>query len=418
MGYRRRGWTVVASVGVVGLIWSGPASAATSPPLPEPAGTATAGVMGNWGAPTSGVPGHGPRQDPKLKAAADKAVKDGAQAIVARVDRKGPDLLAAAGARYPGRAAKAGVDDQFRIGSNTKSMVAVAVMQLVDKGVWSLETTVDQVWPGLIGEQGKKVTLHELLQHSSGIPDGVTPALLSNVKEPTQAGLLAAMQVRYTPEEVLAASNAQPWSFEPGTKAEYSNTGYVVLGMLLEKVTGKKVADLLRERVFKPAGMWNTFYATRPGMPRKALMDTYTSTDGAHPLAGFDPELFSTAGAVTSTTHDLNAFSKALLTGRLVSKKSLAAMQTTRPVTLVPGVEPQPYGLGIYPLADPCKAGAHMWGHDGATFGTFSVSYGSTDGKRQVSAGWTGRYYAADQTNAAPPYDIAPVVNGALLASC
>jgi D-alanyl-D-alanine carboxypeptidase len=370
------------------------------------------------GAPTAPTaPGSGDRS---LQEAVQGVVDDGAVGMTVRVDSASGTTAAAAGRRDIARKAPAKTNSPFRVASNTKMMVATTAMQLVEGGAWSLDTTVEDVWPGLIGARGSQVTVRNLLQHSSGLPDGVSPLIVANAGgDVTINGAAKALAADYEPEQVLQAALAQPWLFEPGTRAVYSNTGYIVLGMLLEKQTGQPLARLLEQRIFTPAGMQHTRYATTPKLTGNSLVDVLKSDGEAISLNRFDPELFAAAGAVVSTTEDLGDFTRALMTGRLVSKQTLATMQQTRKVTTAVGPDGTTYsidyGLGIYRLPDPCQPGSFLWGHDGATFGTLSFAVSSADGTRQVSAGWNGRYI---NTDGSTPYNPDDALAPALLASC
>lgn len=346
-------------------------------------------------------------------------VADGAVAMTVRAERDRFALGAADGLRQWGERPPAGRNSPFRVASNTKMMVATLAMQLVEDGTWSLDTTVEDVWPGLIPGRGDEVTIENLLQHSSGIPDGIFPVVTANTNGPTMADAIEALEADYEPEQVLEAALAQPWTFEPGTQAVYSNTGYIVLGMLLERASGAPLAHLLRDNVFRPAGMTGTAYLTETGLPKPALVDTITADGQTYDLDGFDPELFAAAGAVMSTTTDLNAFTEALATGRLVKPATFERMRRTRPVQVTVDAQGSPvrvdYGLGVYRMPDPCEPGQFLWGHDGATFGTLSYAVTSLDGTRQVSAGWTGREY---NTDGSVSYNPMEAIDAALSATC
>ena len=178
---------------------------------------------------------------------------------------------------------------------------------------------------------------------------------------------------------------------EPGAGFSYSNAGYVVLGMMLEEVTGRSVENLLEHRVFAPARMWQSAYPDDPGVCGPFLHESaYTGPEGAgwYDLDHWDPSLFAAAGAVTSTTEDLADFTEALVTGRLVDAETAADMLEPRTVDQESFPD---YGLGVYRLPDPCVPGGWLYGHDGASYGTMSVNLTSPDGERQVSIGITGR---------------------------
>lgn len=346
-----------------------------------------------------------------LDAGLATAVADGAVGVTVRVER--PDLTwrGSAGVRDQGRAAPAGWQDRFRVASNTKTMVATLVLQEVEAGTWTLDTPVEDVIPGLFPDH-PEVTVRQLLDHTSGAPNGSVELLLRNIDDPTSLEQqLAAMSKDYTDQEHIDAINDAPWT-EPG-QFVYSNAGYVALGMLLETATGRSVEDLLRERVFAPAGMRHSSYPDDPGLNGPVLReDAWVGPgweDGWLDLDGFDPDFFSHAGAAVSTTADLVAFNEALLTGDLVGPEVLQEMLTPNPMS--------GYGLGIYAVLDPCSDPAApelLWGHDGASFGTLSIVLGSTDGTRQIVIGATGRDISAE----VPRWDFGDLLVPALLATC
>jgi D-alanyl-D-alanine carboxypeptidase len=196
--------------------------------------------------------------------------------------------------------------------------------------------------------------------------------------------------------------NSLPWAFEPGTDFLHSNTGYVVVGMMLEKQTGRSMADLLKRDVFKPDGMNQTTFKTAAGMRGQGLEGAAIIGDQSWALPHFNPEVFSSAGSVVSTTKDMNAFTEALMQGRLVNPALVEQMKTPR------STKSLRYGLGLYRLPDPCSPSggepAWVYGHDGGAFGTVSMTMTSPDGSRQVSVGVTGRH-SYDDPFQPQPYD-------------
>lgn len=348
-----------------------------------------------------------------LEAGMAKVVADGAVGVTARVESPDLSWRGADGVRDQGRLASAGWQDRFRVASNTKTMVATLVLQEVEAGSWTLDTRVEDVIPGLFPDH-PEVTIRQLLNHTSGAPNGTMELLLRNMTDPNSIEQqLAAMSKDYADQEHIDAINDAPWT-EPG-QFLYSNAGYVALGMLLEAQTGREVADLMRERVFRPAGMRHASYPDEPGLNGPVLReDAWVGPiweDGWLDLDGFDPDFFSHAGAAVGGTADLTAFNEALLSGELVDPALLAEMMTP-----VDGGG-MLYGLGLYAVPDPCSDPAApelLWGHDGATFATLSIVLGSTDGTRQVALGATGR----DLTSLEGRWNLGDVLVPALLATC
>lgn len=364
-----------------------------------------------------GPSGPGGEQQAALDAAVRTVVEDGAVAVTARVDT--PDLRwsEAEGVRRLDRRAPARTSDRFRVASITKPMIATLVMQQVERGTWTLGTRVEDVHPGLLPGQ-PDVTVGHLLSHRSGMPTGTGPLLAARMTDPTSTEeFFAALGQDYSDADHVAAALATPWLFPPGTDFSYSNSGYVVLGMLLEEVTGRDLAHLLRREVFRPAGMRHSDYPDEPQSRGPFLVGAaYTGEPGAEwtSLDDFDPDVFRAAGAATSTTADLLSFTDALLTGRLVQPGTVADMTTPR--SAVAGF-PE-YGLGVYRIPDPCappETPAYLYGHDGASFGTLSVALSSPDGSRSLSLGVTGRNLTTDPEAL---YDLNDLLVPMLLATC
>lgn len=352
----------------------------------------------------------------ELDAAVDALVADGAIAVTARVEKGSKTWSGAAGTREREGHAPAKERDRFRVASNTKPMIAALVMQEVEKGTWSLDTPVEDVLPGVMPAG---VTIEHLLSHRSGAPTATDQILVSRVTDPSSVDeVFEVMGQEVTEADHIEALRSAPWMNEPGEGFSYSNAGYVVLGMMLEEVTGRSVENLLQYRVFAPAGMWQSAYPDDPGVRGPFLHESaYTGPAGAgwYDLDHFDPSLFAAAGAVTSTTEDLADFTQALVTGRLVDPATAADMLEPRTA----GQEAFPdYGLGVYRLPDPCVPDGWLYGHDGASYGTLSVNLTSPDGQRQVSLGVTGRDIAYPAYTDEPLYDLSGVLVPMLLATC
>lgn len=362
-----------------------------------------------------------PRDQPtrqELDQAASALVADGAIGVTARVDSPGFEWGGAAGVRERDESAPAQPQDRFRAGSITKPMVATLVLQEVEAGTFSLETPVNQLVPELFPDQ-PDITVEHLLSHRSGAQTGTDALLLTRVEDPESwEQFFDAVGQDYTEAEHLSTVNAVPWLFEPGAGFSYSNAGYIALGVVLEEVTGQGLEELLEDRVFGPAGMRHTSYPDEPGTRGPFLVGagwTGEADDGGIgwvSLEGFDPDIFGAAGAVVSTTEDLNRFTEALLTGELVDPDLVEDMVVPRSSGLIE------YGLGIYRVPDPCTGPGEppewLYGHDGATYGTTAIALTSADGSRQVSLGATGR----DLISHVPSYDLAGLFEPMLQATC
>jgi D-alanyl-D-alanine carboxypeptidase len=352
----------------------------------------------------------------ELDAAVDALVADGAIAVTARVEKGRKAWSGAAGTREREGRAPAKERDRFRVASNTKPMIAALVMQEVEKGTWTLDTPVEDVLPGVMPAG---VTIEQLLSHRSGAPTATDWILALRMADPTSIDeYFEVMGQEVTPADHIEALRSAPWVAEPGARYSYSNAGYVVLGMMLEEVTGRSVERLLQHRVFAPAGMWQSAYPDDPGARGPFLHESaYTGPEGQgwYDLDHWDPSLFDAAGAVTSTTEDLADFTEALVTGRLVDADTTADMLEPRTVGQADAPE---YGLGVYRVPDPCVPGGWLYGHDGASFGTISINLTSPDGERQVSVGITGRDIVYPVLTDEPLYDPTELLAGMMQATC
>ncbi len=364
-----------------------PAPAVAVPQLPTPTASEHAAAMG----PGPGRPGHG-LDERRLQEALDVFTAEYGVAAVAEVVGPNGHWAGASGVRrLDPNPRPARPQDQFRIASLTKPMVATLALQEVARRRWSLSTTVDSVLPGLLPGHDP-ITVEQLLSHRSGLPEYLTP-IIGGAASPQQAVDL--VSVPRTDHELIGYALAQPWAFEPGTAFGYSNTNYVVVAMMLAALNRRPVADLIRDRIFRPARMHHSSYPSGPGITGAHLSE-YAIFDRPYTLDTFDPSLFSSAGAVVSTTEDLNRFWRALATGRLLPRSLVDTMTT--PLT----AGTLPYGLGTFTAPDPCsvsEAGDHIvFGHDGLSFGTHTLSMTSRDGQRRFTVATTGRSFAAGAT--------------------
>jgi len=355
----------------------------------------------------------GPK-DRDLQGQLDKLVADGAVAVTARVDGRSRDWAGASGLRERDEHRKANKNDQFRVASNTKMMIATLVMQEVERGTWTLDSKANEVVPGLF--PGRDVTIEQLLSHLSGAPDALGNLVATRMADlESWPQFFRAIGADYTDAQFIAMANSLPW-LEPETKWSYSNAGYVALGVMLQKVTGSEIAPLLEKRIFAPAGMRHTSYPMKPATRGPFLIGSGFTSAGVFSTQNFNPALFSSAGAVVSTTADLNRFTDALLDGTLVNAKTVKDMTTPRETGDLD------YGLGLMRLTDPCTpkgaAPTYLYGHNGGAYGTVSWALSSADGTRQVSLGITGRYYSDTDPAQTQPFDLDTALVALLRASC
>ncbi|MFG1782456.1 serine hydrolase domain-containing protein [Rhodococcus oryzae] len=278
-------------------------------------------------------------------------------------------------------------DARARIGSNTKAFVATVVMQLVDEGTVDLDTSVEHYLPGIVagnGNDGNRVTVRDLLQHTSGLTDYLAPggAKPEDVK-PGQLRIATDDEPvgHYTPTELVKIAMALPPGPAAKNEAVYSNTNYILLGMLIEKVTGRPAAQEIATRIIDPLGLKDTYF---PGSGETQIRGPHAN--GYHRIGEQqvdvtvgDVSWADTAGAMVATGADLNTFFAALLRGDLVSQDRLAEMKRTVPFDRGPK---DAYGLGLVRVHSSC--GKEIWGHGGGIPG-FGTSGGVDANGRAVT---------------------------------
>lgn len=266
---------------------------------------------------------------------------------------------------------------RFRIGSATKTFTATVVLQLVGEGRMSLEDTVERWLPGVVrgnGNDGSRVTVRQLLQHTSGIPD-----VLPEIPALNSADGYGAERFRtYTPEELVGLAMRHHPRFSPGAGWSYSNTNYVLAAMIIHEVTGRSWAQEVNDRIIRPLGLRGTStpgaFPSIPGPHARgyAAFGTNTSID----VTALNPSMAVGSGSIISTTHDLNRFYTALLGGRLLAPAQLDEMTTTKPAPEL-GVR---YGLGLGEI--PLSCGGSYFGHPGELLGYHTWGGVTRDGTR------------------------------------
>ncbi|UQU64734.1 beta-lactamase family protein [Couchioplanes caeruleus] len=276
-------------------------------------------------------------------------------------------------------------DAHVRIGSNTKTFTAVVAMQLVGEGRIDLNATVEHYLPGVVhgkGNDGSRITVHQLLQQTSGLPD------YDDVIFTKPEDLVGKSHSYFEPRRLVDAALTQPPHFAPGTKWEYSNTNYILAGLIVERVTERPIGEEITRRIIEPLGLRDTYW---PGVGEQSLRGRhpqgYVATAPGAPwvdVTRMDPSLGWSAGQLVSSPGDLRAFFEALIGGKLLKPAQQAAMTKTVPA---PGFEPTgdwQYGLGVARHPLPC--GGYAWGHGGDIQGFETRNLVTTDGRSAVVA--------------------------------
>ncbi|MEU9700737.1 serine hydrolase domain-containing protein [Streptomyces sp. NPDC047981] len=281
-------------------------------------------------------------------------------------------------------------DFEHRVGSITKTFTAVAVLQQAGAGRIDLDAPVGRYIPDIVSdERGRLVTVRMLLNHTSGIADYVLPAFPGLLENPGKT--LDDNRLRtIAPDELARLGLAAAPVVQRGTHS-YANTNYILAGLILERVTGQKAEAYITRNVIRKAGLRHTYFPSSPAIkgPHARMYESFLGMiDPARDYSVYDMSWAGTAGALVSTTSDLNDFYRKLLGGRLLGAAQLREMKTTVPAyETAPGEEAlMRYGLGIYTLRMP--SGGWYWGHDGAVFGAGTWALSTEDGRRQVAIGY------------------------------
>ncbi|MFG3493287.1 serine hydrolase domain-containing protein [Streptomyces sp. NPDC047972] len=247
-------------------------------------------------------------------------------------------------------------DSFVRIGSETKTFTVTALLQLVDEGRVGLDDPIARYVRGV--PDGRRITLRQLAGMRSGLFPYTADADFAH-------DLLSDPQRSFTPQESLAYGFKHKNTFEPGAQFQYSNTNLVLLGLVIEKVTGQRLADVIERRVLRPARLRHTLLPEGAGFPEPhARGYTDQTLDGETADAtDWNPSWAWAAGAMISDLHDLRRWAPVLATGELLSPGTQAQRLTMRP-TGFPGLS---YGLGIFD--------ANGWiGHNGSIPGYETVT--------------------------------------------
>ncbi|MGW2231424.1 serine hydrolase domain-containing protein [Streptomyces formicae] len=339
----------------------------------------------------SGAAGHRATQR-----AMDAAVKAGVPGITAQVRDRHGVWRASSGVGDLKSGAPRGKNDKFRVGSITKTFVATVLLQMEAEGRLSLDDTVEDHLPGLVrgnGNDGGKIKIRQLLGHTSGLFDYLADEEYFTTYLRGD-GYLKHRYDTLPPEKHVKVALAHKPNFEPGAKFAYSNTNYILAGLIVEKVGGRTYEAEVRDRIIKPLGLKNT---TNPGnsvhLPRPSSrgyaklfdaapdrVDDITDLNGSQGWA--DGDVISTAG-------DLTRFYGALLGGKVLPPKQLKAMKTMS----VPGDPDATYGLGLQRFETSC--GTTLWGHGGGMVGWLSMAVTTEDGRHRLSFNLNGDWDAS-----------------------
>ncbi|WP_084654184.1 serine hydrolase domain-containing protein [Nocardia altamirensis] len=324
---------------------------------------------------------------PAVQQALDHAVAGGLPGAVAEVHDSTGTWWGRAGLADTGTGRLPERGDQFRVGSITKAFTAAAVLRLVDAGVLNLDDTVAKWLPGVVrgnGNDGNAITVRHLLNQTSGLanPSVDDQEMLNNFSGKDY------MQHRFDnlgAEDIVRITMKYPPYYAPGAGWRYSNTNYFLLGMIIEKATGRGYADEIQRLVIDPLSLADT-YVAGPEFevrgPHGRLYSKLWSADPDAPVydvTDMNPSWAGAAGAIVSTTADLSRFVTAMAGGELLPPALHDLMWTTVSTDGAGWIPQTRYGSGgVFEQRLPC--GVTVYGTGGAVQGGFTYAMASRDG--------------------------------------
>jgi D-alanyl-D-alanine carboxypeptidase len=335
--------------------------------------------------------------------------KGGVGICLARAEGDAPPEIACAGLADRARGIPVGPQHLFKIGSCTKTFVAVTLMRLAEEGRVDLDAPAARFFPWLPG--GEAISVRQLVNHRSGLPEFEYDMPMDG-------------STRWTPRQIVDFAFSVRAPTPPGVKAVYSNTGYVLAGQVIEAVTGGTLAQAIRETVLDPLGLSDTFCAAGEGFPEERLARGYYYRPpipaGTPFEAGgemwraegllehsealqdstslFPFEGAYAAGDMVGTAADLAEFLRALFVGRLIGEEALSRMLGDRwPVSFI-GTRMRETGAGLFAAE---YGGRHLFGHQGGMPGFVTLMQHDRESGRtmaittNVGSGMRQHFYAA-----------------------
>ncbi|GAA4102118.1 serine hydrolase domain-containing protein [Nonomuraea soli] len=316
----------------------------------------------------------------------EEVVASGFSGVQVRVNDEHGEWVGSAGVSKLGEPGKPSTDGHFRIGSNTKTFVATVVLQLVAEGAVGLDAPVDDYLPGY--GLDREITVRRLLQHTTGLfnftgeyyADGTVAAGIPWQGQEYVDGLTHG----YTDEQLVRLALSKPVRSAPGTEWSYANTNYVLAKLMIERISGRSLAEEMERRILGPLGLTGTVVpGSSPEIPEPHAHGYYRyEVDGEWKLVDvtrMNPSWVSAGGDMISTTKDLHVFISALVGGKLIPAELLEEMFTPYPEI--------GYGLGVFVQKTDC--GGTVITHNGGFFGWAALMYSSPDGRTTMTASLT-----------------------------
>ena len=312
----------------------------------------------------------------RMQAVMDAMVADGTPGMYVEI-RQGSRVLELRSGRPNVNSERAWTDrSRFRVASVTKTFTAAVIMQLVGEGRLRLSDSVERWLPGQL-PYGRQITIRQLLNHTSGVPalDDLQ-FVAERFDEPGR---------RFTPQELLARIDGKPLDFAPGTASNYVNTGFVLLALIAERVTGQPFAVALRRRILAPLRLTDTSFDVDRSFPAPRVHGYGTkpgTTGPVQDVTRMNPSWAWGSGNVVSSSRDVTTFFRALMKGTVVRQPQLDQMRVVDPITI--DDTGAGFGLGLESRPYTCA----NYGKNGSMPGYMTYVHSTADGRRQVL--WAG----------------------------
>jgi D-alanyl-D-alanine carboxypeptidase len=308
-----------------------------------------------------------PKKHADLQALTRGLVQAGAPGAVAYLRTPSGVRIAAAGLARLAPRLRMRTSHRYWVASVTKTFISTVILQLEAEGKLRADDSVERWLPGLV-PNGTSITLRELLNHTSGLFG------YSEDKRFREA-IFASPGRAWTPQELLAIAFSRPALFAPGTNWYYTDTNYILLGLVVEAVTGQKLAGELQSRIFGPLALDATSFPTGISIDGSFAHGYVGPAGSLTDMTFIDPSFAWAAGGIVSNARDLTKFFSSLFQGRLIPAAQLNEMRTGSPVVGY-------YGLGLQMTTTKC---GRAFGHAGAFPGHRNIVWSTLNGRRVVA---------------------------------
>ncbi len=306
------------------------------------------------------------------------AAEGGPPGVVVTIRRGSRTTILSGGRSLIGSSRRPRFRDHMRLASVSKAYSAAVALRLVGSRRLRLDDTVGRLRPDL-PRAWHGVTVRRMLNHTSGLPDYTKSRPFAEHIERDPGGFVS-------PQKVISWVAGKPLEFPPGARFRYSNTDNIVVGLIVERVTGRSYASLLRRFVFRPLRLRQTSFPTRTALPGPYIHGYVPGDDGSYQDVSslISPSGAWASGAVVSTPRELNAFIRGNLGGRLFPRRlRRAQLRFVRGNSDPPGPGTNSAGLGIFSYRTKCGT---MYGHTGSFPGYAQFTAASRHGTRSVTS--------------------------------